>query len=587
MVVVLTALIFSYNASSGIFIGTLINNYITLDHVQIYRLLGLSVIPALSGALSVYIASQTNRNIRDFFGSAPTGSEIDGLDVFYFCLLYACLNTAALLIFNALDQQAQSSDMLSGILAGLFGQLSGSFMGFVEDSNPYECFMPDLLHSIDDQRKRALTGSLLVLCAGLSWSFSGLLVRSAPNLDSWQFLTYRSLGLALAFAVLDHINKRPSLLPRLIGLGWPGWLASVLMAGAFITYIFALMNTTVANALFISSLAPILSAIIGFFVLGERLNRGMGIAVIIGVAGLAVMVNGAIGGGNMFGNLMALCPPLCFASYSVLLRLRPKQNFSAIVNGFALLVILVAFPMMILNGSDIFPPLKEAGAAFANGFVTMGLGFYLFQRGAPRIPAVSQTLLAQTETLAGPIWVWLLLNERPSLNTLMGGSIILFAVVLMAYYGAKHEAELAPEWVDYNGHMNDAAYALVFSRSFDAFMDELGMDADFRARTKLTIYTLTMLIHYRQEAKLGQKLDIGLHLLDFDAKKLHIWLEMRCNSNVIAMSEQLLVCVDQSGEAPKSTAFPAEVATKIEALALAQKDLPRPKEAGRGIAIKR
>jgi len=301
--------------------------------------------------------------------------------------------------------------------------------------------MPDLSHAVTDQRKRAWTGSLLVLCAGLSWSFSGLLVRSAPNLDPWQFLAYRSLGLALAFAVLDHTNKRPPLLPRLMRLGWPGTLAAVLMALAFITYIFALMNTTVANALFISSLAPILSALIGFLVLGERLNRGMAVAVVIGIAGLGVMVRGAIGGGNLFGNLIAMCPPLCFASYSVLLRLRPRQDFSAIVNGFALLVVLVAFPMLVVNGVDVFPPVREAGAAFINGFVTMGLGFYLFQRGAPRIPAVSQTLLAQTETLAGPIWVWLLLNERPSLNTLTGGSIILFAVVLMAYYGAKHEAE--------------------------------------------------------------------------------------------------------------------------------------------------
>ena len=147
--------------------------------------------------------------------------------------------------------------------------------------------------------------------------------------------------------------------------------------------------------------------------------------------------------------------------------------------------------------------------------------------------------------------------------------------------------DVAPEWVDYNGHMNDAAYALVFSRSFDAYMDELGMDTAFRARTKLTIYTLTMTIHYRQEAKLGQRLNIGLHLIDFDAKKLHVWLEMSFEGQGIAMSEQLLVCVDQSGEVPKSTAFPPDVATKIAALAQAQTDLPRPKEAGRGIAIRR
>jgi len=144
-----------------------------------------------------------------------------------------------------------------------------------------------------------------------------------------------------------------------------------------------------------------------------------------------------------------------------------------------------------------------------------------------------------------------------------------------------------PDWVDYNGHMNDAAYALVFSRSFDLFMIEIGMDADFRTRTKFTLYTLTLLVHYREEAKLGQKLSIGLQIIDQDAKRLHCWMEMRRDGTVIAMSEQMQICVDQNGDAPRSAKFPPEIAASIEALAEMQKDLPRHELVGRGIGIRR
>ncbi len=144
-----------------------------------------------------------------------------------------------------------------------------------------------------------------------------------------------------------------------------------------------------------------------------------------------------------------------------------------------------------------------------------------------------------------------------------------------------------PEWLDYNRHMNDAAYALVFSRSVDAFMTGIGMGPEFRARTLLTLYTLTMTIHYRLEAKLDDPLDVVLQMLDVDAKKVHIWLEMHRGSESVATSEQLLVCVDQNLKPPRSAPLPAEVTVQLRALIAQQSHLPKPKMAGRGIAIRR
>lgn len=144
-----------------------------------------------------------------------------------------------------------------------------------------------------------------------------------------------------------------------------------------------------------------------------------------------------------------------------------------------------------------------------------------------------------------------------------------------------------PEWLDYNGHMNDAAYALVFSRAIDAFADSLGIGPEFHARTKFTLYTLSMLIHYRLEAKLGENLDVFAQLLDHDHKKMHLWLEMRRGDDVIALSEQLHVCVDQNLEPPRSAAFPSETASLLALLKQEQAHLPKPELAGKGIGIRR
>ncbi len=85
---------------------------------------------------------------------------------------------------------------------------------------------------------------------------------------------------------------------------------------------------------------------------------------------------------------------------------------------------------------------------------------------------------------------------------------------------------VASEWVDYNGHMNDSAYAVVFSRSVDALMDRVGLDAAARRRTGQTLFTLQMMLHYFKEAKEGDALAVTCHLLEHDDKRMRVWLDM-------------------------------------------------------------
>jgi len=150
------------------------------------------------------------------------------------------------------------------------------------------------------------------------------------------------------------------------------------------------------------------------------------------------------------------------------------------------------------------------------------------------------------------------------------------------------DLEVAPDWVDYNGHMNDAAYALVFSRAGDRWMERIGLGADVRQATGHTLYTLQIMLHYFNEAKLGAPLRVVCQLLEFDAKRARLWMEMRSplDGPAIAATEQLYLCVRQAEET-RSAPWREESLALLEAMSLAHRDLPTPPQAGRGISLRR
>lgn len=148
-----------------------------------------------------------------------------------------------------------------------------------------------------------------------------------------------------------------------------------------------------------------------------------------------------------------------------------------------------------------------------------------------------------------------------------------------------YETHVAPEWVDYNGHMNDAEYARVFSLACEALIDTIGLDEAGREHYGYTIYTLETHLCYRREAHQGQALNVNLSLLDSDTKRLHIFLTMLDDEdNLIATSEQMLMGIKQASGRPSP--FPEVVANRVAKLPQTNKDA-WPKFAGRTIGIRR
>jgi acyl-CoA thioester hydrolase len=146
---------------------------------------------------------------------------------------------------------------------------------------------------------------------------------------------------------------------------------------------------------------------------------------------------------------------------------------------------------------------------------------------------------------------------------------------------------VGPEWIDYNGHLYDGYYAVIFARATDAFLVRIGLDADGRASTGRTIYTLETHVRFLREVKLGASVDITAQLLGLDHKRVRLFLNMQNGAILAATSEQLLICIDQTFEPPRSAAWPGPTESLLTELWARDAALPAPVGAGQSIALKR
>ncbi|WP_096187220.1 thioesterase family protein [Evansella halocellulosilytica] len=143
-----------------------------------------------------------------------------------------------------------------------------------------------------------------------------------------------------------------------------------------------------------------------------------------------------------------------------------------------------------------------------------------------------------------------------------------------------------PEWVDYNGHMNDAEYARVFSLAVDALIEAIGLDENAREKESYTIFTLETHICYLQEAHEKEELSVHMQLLNHDTKRLHIFFSMKNSSgDLIATSEQMLMGINTKANRPAP--FPEAIMTTVETMMKDHDQLEVPKQAGRTIGIKK
>ena len=268
-------------------------------------------------------------------------------------------------------------------------------------------------------------GVLLVVVAALLWSTGGLLARLVGT-DAWTTVFWRG---ALCAALLLPVGLlRVSTVTgwsRVAGLGVPGLVIAACFAGASTCFINALARTTVANTLIVQSTSPFVAGFLGWLVMGERVRRRTWIAMAAALCGTVVMASRSWVAGSLSGDLFAMATACMFALAAVLVRRHPEVNMMAAAGLSGLLSALFAWPSarpLAAGPGDLV-----LLALFAWG--QLGLGLMLFSAGARLIPVAEASLIAVLESVLGPVWVWLAVGETPSAISLLGGAIVLAALV--------------------------------------------------------------------------------------------------------------------------------------------------------------
>ncbi len=281
-------------------------------------------------------------------------------------------------------------------------------------------------------------GLLFALSAGLVLSTNGLLLRFVEAADQWQVIVFRSGSLGVTVLLVLALRYRLRLFGVFRSLGWTGLLAGLILGISYPSYVLSLLNTTVANALFLMSTSPVIAAVLGLIFLGEAVRGTTWLAIFGTVVGVLIMVYDGLDGGGMPGNAVALNYPSTTEIYTLLARRNRDIDMmpALAIGGF------IGSGIGALGASSFALTPHDLGLCLFMGAVQLTLGFTLITLAAQRAPIAEVNLVAMIEMVAGPVIVWLGVGELPSDLTILGGAIVLLSVGGLAVSGMV-EAGLA------------------------------------------------------------------------------------------------------------------------------------------------
>lgn len=270
-------------------------------------------------------------------------------------------------------------------------------------------------------------GMLFVLGSALVWSFGGALARFLTVSDAWSVIFWRS-GLAAAF-LIGYMLKRDGVghaMTHFRQMGFPGIAVSLCFASASMAFVVALQYTSVANILLVQAGGPLIAASLAWLFFREKVSLGTWIAIATVIFGIGVMESESLDGNiSPIGGLLSLTISLVFAIATVITRRYAHVEMVPAVT----LGVLISLCVAYFNVESFAVTPIDMLVLFAFGALNLGWGLAMFISGARRIPASVASLIGTAEPVLGPVWVWLIHGEKPSLLTLIGGLIVLAALI--------------------------------------------------------------------------------------------------------------------------------------------------------------
>ena len=271
-----------------------------------------------------------------------------------------------------------------------------------------------------------IPGYILVFLGAITLSFGGLIVKSFEGATLWQILFWRSVFFCFVIIIFLSITYKKDFFKSLTKSGIPGLIGGLILGCGFFSYVFAMYNTTVANANFIIQTQTLFLAIFGYLVLKETISKITLASIILAVSGITLMLGDSLASGQMLGNLVAFIMPISFAVLIIIIRKYPNVDMIPL----QLVAGIVAMIIGYIVAGRIDVSLHDIFLGFLAGFFQVGFGFIFITIGARTTPSAVVGIIMMSEAIFGPIWAWIFINEQPPFIVLIGGSIVLFAVLL-------------------------------------------------------------------------------------------------------------------------------------------------------------
>ncbi len=281
-----------------------------------------------------------------------------------------------------------------------------------------------------------LPGPLLIFLGAVCLSFGGLIVKSFEGANLWQILFWRQIFFSIIVLLYLFFTYKKNFFNSFYKSGFPGFIGGIFLAVGFVAYVFAMYTTTVANTNFIITTETIFLAIFGYIFLKEKISLITLISIILGMLGVIIILVSSSSNQSseqFFGNIVAFIMPISFAVLVMVVRKYPKIDMIPAQFTAGVVAAVIGFFIagkIAISFHDLF-------LAFLAGFFQIGFGFILITIGSQTTPAAVVGVLMLTESVFGPLWAWLFINEIPGIGVLIGGSIIIFSILFQSFLSKK------------------------------------------------------------------------------------------------------------------------------------------------------
>ena len=279
---------------------------------------------------------------------------------------------------------------------------------------------------------------LIVLIAGTFWSFGALVVRyieDARNVP-WQYVFFRGITIFLLLNLYLFLKEGKLFLNNYSKVGLSGIIGGISLGSAMMCFIWSITHTSAAVTLLMLAAMPFITAILGYFILNEKISTTTLTSIIIAAIGIMFMALNSNKIGTLFGLLIGLMSALGFSVFSISLRWRKETPKFTTVAVAGLFCAIFSSIVLTFTDANFLTTFRNSSLSGLHGLLVCS-GLVLYSIGSKNLPAADLTLLSLTEVIGGIFWVWLPIfgiNEVPSNNTIIGGVIITFALFYYSFF---------------------------------------------------------------------------------------------------------------------------------------------------------